>query len=62
MGKDMYHSPVVSPTMADQVAPSSDMLKASFDTLQGVLVHLVPSVRQEQDLTSSEFISGRIFP
>ena len=45
MGVDVYHPLVVSPAMADQVAPSSDTLQASFDVLWEALVHLGPAIR-----------------
>ena len=39
MGEDMEHPPIVFPTVADQVAPLSDMLWALFDVLWEAFVH-----------------------
>ena len=57
MGKDMDHPPVASRTIADQVALSSHVPWASFNAPLETLVHLSPVIKQEQDPTSSEFIS-----
>ena len=56
-GKDMDHPPVTSPTTADQMAPLLDVQRASFDVLWETLIYLTPAIKQEQDPTSSKFIS-----
>ena len=40
------------------MAPSSDTPRALFDVPREALVYLGPTVRQEQEPTSSEFISN----
>ena len=55
MGKNMDRPPVFSPAMADQVKPLSDVPWPSFNALWEAFVHLSPTVRWEQDPTSSAF-------
>ena len=53
MGKDMDHPPAVSSAIADQPVTFMYALQASFDAPWEALIPLYPTVRQEQDPTSS---------
>ena len=54
MGEDKDHPPVASPTTADHMASTSDMLQTLFDVPHQTLVHLGPAIRWEQDLSLSK--------
>ena len=57
LGEDKDCLPVASPAATDHMAFSTDALKISFDAPHQTLVYLGPTVRWEQDHTSSESVS-----